>query len=451
LNSLERSLQMGLIGALVVLLFIFWWTITLSSRLLTDSFIFSRLQSEAQTLASMLSNDTQLHTDDQPSQQLGLPDQLLKPAYRKPASGHYFLVQFANDKRLMSRSSWDQFFTLPELVPGEQRKHQRPGIAGEPLLFWMGGYQRNGERFSVVVAQDVTPVRKRLAVFQWFSAAIALVLFGVLLSIQRLIMKSSLQKLDVIRRDMLRLEQGKIVALPENVPSEILPLVREFNQLLRRFDQRLRQSRNAVGNLAHSLKGPLNLLLRAADTQRAFGAETPSINALDHDASNANELSPQAANQDGQSIAHNAEHIRRLIESELKRARLAGRGSAGKRLDLKAELPAMIGLLQQVYSEKKIDVRFSIDAVVDLAYDRQDMLELIGNLLDNAVKWSRSQVTMKLSFASGILIEVEDDGPGCSPEMLGHLTGRGVCLSLRISPIFTTGACNSNHPTHSAA
>ena len=193
------------------------------------------------------------------------------------------------------------------------------------------------------------------------------------------------------------------MALSEDVPAEVLPLVREFNRMLRRYDQRLRQSRNAVGNLAHSLKGPLNLLLRATES-------------IDVD------------KREQRVIGQNAEAIRQLIESELKRARLAGRGTVGQRFDVDAELPALIGLLEQVYSDKSVDVRYNIGPGVELVHDRKDILELIGNLLDNAVKWSRSVVIVNLRSARGILIDVEDDGPGCSPEELGRLTQRGVRL-----------------------
>jgi signal transduction histidine kinase len=127
-------------------------------------------------------------------------------------------------------------------------------------------------------------------------------------------------------------------------------------------------------------------------------------------------------------IAQNTEHITRLIESELKRARMAGRGTVGQRFDIDSEIQALIGLLDQVYSEKSVDIRYNIGPEVELVHDRQDMLELIGNLLDNAVKWSRSLVIVNIRQANGILIEVEDDGPGCSPEELGRLTGRGVRL-----------------------
>ena len=396
MNSLERSLQVGLVSSLIGLMFVFWWAVTLSSRLVTDSFVFRSLEADANSVFSIL------HLPPEPPLVPTLLPYKLRPEYEMPASGYYFVVQFPS-RQLISRSGWDQFFDMPDMAPGQQQKWRSEGVAGESLLFWAGGFYKDGYQFTVSVAQDITPIQARLQVFQWFSAIVAVLLLVALLGVQRWVVQSSVRKLNAIRLDMLKLEHGRAVSLSEDVPIEIAPLVKEFNCLLGRFDHRLRQSRNAVGNLAHSLKGPLNLLMRSA--------------AADH-----------VTNEEKEAIVQNTEHIRRIIESELKRARLAGRGTVGQLFNVDAELPALIGLLQQVYFEKSVDVRYSIGPEVELVHDRQDMLELIGNLLDNAVKWSRSVVTIHMRRATGILIEVEDDGPGCSPEELGRLTGRGVRL-----------------------
>lgn len=396
MNSLERSLQLGLISSLVALMFVFWWTATLSSRLLTESIVFNRLQSDAKNVVSMLDFDAD------PTGEPRLGHYRLNPAYNTPVSGYYFVIKL-QDKEMTSRSAWEQQFDIPLLAPGQLSRRRETGKAGEPLLFWMGGFSTNGHVYTVAVAENIGPIIANLRVFQWFSGILGVVLLIALLGVQRWVIRRSVEKLDAIRLDMARLEHGQIDALSEGVPSEILPLVTEFNRLLRRFDQRLRQSRNAVGNLAHSLKGPLNLLLRASTAE-------------------------QLDEKQKMAIAQNAESIRRLIESELKRARLAGRGAVGQRFDVDAELPALIGLLEQVYSDKSVDVRYNIGPDVELVHDRQDMLELIGNLLDNAVKWGRVSVMLTMRSAKGVLIEVEDDGPGCSPEQLGRLTGRGVRL-----------------------
>ncbi len=387
MNSLEKALQLGLIASLAVMMFIFWWTVTLTGRMLTESHVFTDLQRQTEALHSSI---VKQETDEAAMQAIldAEPDRLL--------------VIMQGDQVLQSVSNIDALAPgFRQLVAGQSLRVNVDGANGQPILGWFGGFAFEGELRVLGVLKDVSAITEKLRVFDGFSAVLALATLAVVLTVQHLILRRSVEKLEGIRRDMLRLEQGQAVALSEDVPLEITPLVSEFNQLLRRFEQRLRQSRNAVGNLAHSLKGPLNLLIRSTEGD-----------VIDESQRHA--------------IAQNALHIRRLIESELKRARLAGRGTVGIRFDIDAELPAMIGLLEQVYSEKQIDVRYEVEASVELLHDRQDMLELIGNLLDNAVKWSQSVVLLNIRSSDGVLIDVEDDGPGCSPEVLGQLTGRGV-------------------------
>ncbi len=391
-------MQLGLVVSLLLLMLMFWWAGSLASQLLTDSFVYSELEADADNLIFAL--EFPEFGADQPQ----LDQTRLNPAYGLPSSGKYYVVRFVPAGEILSRSAWDQEFRIPSLAPGQQRKDQLRGRAGEPLLLWLGGFSKHGHEFTVGIAEDITAIQARLEVFRWFFAAITLLLVIALLFVQHFIVRRSVQKLDVIRDDMIRLEQGQVVSVTEDVPSEVLPLVREFNRLLHRFDQRLRQSRNAVGNLAHALKGPLNLLLRSSDSSGGAAVERQHV------------------------IEQNAERIRQLIESELKRARLAGRGTAGQLFDLNEELPALIGLLDQEYADKGVDVRYTLGVGVELNYDRQDMLELIGNLLDNAVKWADSVVMLNVRSAQGVLLEVEDDGPGCSPAEYRRLTQRGVRL-----------------------
>jgi len=405
-NSLERSLQAALIASLLVLMLVFLWVGSLTARLLSESAVQERLGNDADALVAAL---------DVPPIELARPrlaaGARLDPDYDRPLSGSYWVVRFEGVGEIRSRSSWEQPLEVPEVAPGQLLKRRSRGSTGEPLLLWLGGFSKGGYAFTVMIAEDLRPIENRLDVFRWYFAAISLLLLVALVAVQHLIVRRSVRKLDAIRDELERIEHGRAVALTEDVPREVLPLVREFNRLLLRFDQRTKQSRNAVGNLAHSLKGPLSLLLRAAEP---------------------GERSSEPA------IAQNAERIRQLIESELKRARLAGRGTAGQRFDLDAELPSLAGLLSQVYADRAVDVRWNVGPGVELVHDRQDMLELVGNLLDNAVKWANGVAMLSVRStrdtgeggpdANGILIDVEDDGPGCSPEELARLTGRGVRL-----------------------
>jgi len=383
---------------------LFWWAGSLAAKLLADSLVYRRLEDDADVLLSALVfPDLEL---DAPR----LTEVQLNPAYETPYSGKYFVINLATGGGLPSRSMWEQGIDLPLLAPGEVTRTTTRGIAGETLLVWGGGFAKDGYEFTIVVAEDLTPIADRLTAFKWFFAVMSLFLLLSLMVMQHLIVRWSVKKLDRVRADIHHLEHGRADALSEDVPNEILPLVTEFNRLLRLFDQRLKHSRNSVGNLAHSLKGPLNLLLRAS-----------------------NEESGQPEEQRRRQVRDHTEQIRQLIERELKRARLAGRGTAGRLFHIKDELPALTGLLKQVYSDKKITIDYQIEPGVELVFDRQDMLELIGNLLDNAVKWGHSRVRFSLLQQDNVCFSVEDDGPGCSAEELHRLTDRGVRLDESVS------------------
>ncbi|MGK0321169.1 MAG: hypothetical protein ACI9JP_003363, partial [Granulosicoccus sp.] len=152
-------------------MFVFWWTATLTSRLLTESYVYRTLEVDARSVVSLLEIPVEA------TQTPHLGNYKLNPAYAIPASGEYFVIQVA-DRRLMSRSAWDQFLDIPLMVPGQQQKRRVTGVAGEPLLIWSGGFRRFGYDITVAVARNISPIADRLRVFQWFAGIIALVLLA---------------------------------------------------------------------------------------------------------------------------------------------------------------------------------------------------------------------------------------------------------------------------------
>jgi signal transduction histidine kinase len=118
----------------------------------------------------------------------------------------------------------------------------------------------------------------------------------------------------------------------------------------------------------------------------------------------------------------NAIHVR--IDRELKRARLAGEAPTAAVFDPHAEMPALVQLLQQIHRDKPLRIEWT-GPQASLPYDRQDLVELLGNLADNACKWARERVQIEIRERSGFDIVVSDDGPGCSTELLDSLGSRG--------------------------
>ena len=188
-----------MIASLVVLMFIFWWAGTLTSRQLSESFVYSRLQVEARNLErSLLIDQLGIRSSAQLTEHIDY-------RYELPASGRYFVIRLDDGNELMSRSAWDQNLIVPTLAAGQQIKRRMLGRGESPLLVWSGAYAREGQTFTISVAEDVSPIESRLRVFQWLFAGIALAILAALVAVQHYIVKGSVSQLDAIRHDINRL------------------------------------------------------------------------------------------------------------------------------------------------------------------------------------------------------------------------------------------------------
>ena len=396
MNSLERRLQVGIILSLILLMGLLWVIGNQSIRGLTEDFVVSRLEHDAESLLAAL----ELSDGD-----AALRKRQINPVFDQPFSGHYYVIRFSNGQELISRSLWDQMLTVPVLTSNETLRQHQMGPEGQDLLLWVRGFSKQGQDFTLAVAEDLTPIQKHKDRFKNYFAFLTLAgLFGLLL-VQSLMLRGSFRRLDSVREEIRQIQQGSRETLSEEVPKEIVPLVREVNQLHSLFTQRLERSRNALGNLAHALKGPLSVLVQYLDNTQYSTNE---------------EQRRHAVNQ--------AERIRQLMERELHRARLAGKGGATRKFDPREELPDLTALLKQSHRERNLEISYEVTRDLPAFGDREDMLELVGNLMDNACKWAKSRVQCSFSGNSTVCIIVEDDGPGLSEEELLKLIRRGSRL-----------------------
>ncbi len=397
MRSLERRLQLGLAATLLVLLALLVWGGGAAVRGLVRDYALARLGHDAEALLGAVRTDA----DGRP----GLPDTALGPVYRQPFSGHYYGLLAEGGRAVWSRSLWDQRLELEPLAPGVQQVRELPGPQGQSLLVLAAGYRKQGHALTIGVAEDLGPIERTIARYQTITALGAIaVLLGLLLA-QRTVVRRSLRSLDALRADVKRVESGLADGLREEVPAEVLPLVREVNRLLALLDQRLQRSRNAVGNLAHALKTPLTLLLQQLDGESL--RERPDARTA---------------------LRRHAERIGELMERELRRARLAGAGGATRPFHPKRDVPALLDALRQMHGERdlRIEPLGLPDAAVPL--DEEDMIELLGNLLDNACKWARSTVRLHLDLDGALRIRVEDDGPGLAGAGAEAMLKRGARL-----------------------
>ncbi|KHF24980.1 sensor histidine kinase [Solemya velum gill symbiont] len=399
MKSLERQLHFWLALSLIILMAIIWMTGNLAIRNLTENFAASRLQHDGESLIAAL--------DFSRGSDARLRWRRLNQVYNQPYSGHYYIILIENNAApLYSRSLWDSTLEIPTLSIGESRRLHLNGPSNQKLLVWVKGFRKQNVNFTLAIAEDLTAISEQQNHFQMYFAILALAGLAGLLAIQRVVVRRAVQKLGPVREEIRRLADGETGNLSEDVPSEVLPLVQEFNHLLLLMSRRVVRSRNALGNLAHALKGPLSFLVQYFDDQ-------PSSSHSKQDT--------QAREQ--------LERIEKLMERELKRARLVGKGVAGQQFDSQQELPDLIGLLRQIHAGRNLSIEYSIKNDIPLFGDREDMLELIGNLLDNACKWAASTVKCSVGDHDAIYrITIEDDGEGLSTSRLDELVKRGVRL-----------------------
>lgn len=392
MNSLTQRLNIGLGLSLILLLGLIGWLIVDQNQRLVDDLVVSRLQHDGEGLLAALQFDTEGNAS--------LVEGSVAAIYRQPLSGHYFLIMTEKNEILRSRSLWDVELSSEKHAAGEQRIRHIIGPSEQPLLLWEGGYRKAGQSITIMVAEDLSLLQQRLLENAVLLLVLTVIFLFLILFIQRRIVRDSFAPLRQLGCEIEQLERGDIDQLTEAVPREVQPLVVEVNRLLMVMGRRLDRSRNALGNLAHALKAPLNLLTQLADDK-----ETPAM------------LKKE--------LHQHTTALQQQIEHELIRARLAGAGSAGQRFNPAEELPVLIAVLERVYHDKhiKFDAEYPEQNLANV--DRHDLLELLGNLLENATKWAKTKVLCTIKQADAIYIVVEDDGAGVSERELVALTQRG--------------------------
>ena len=396
MGSLRRQLQVGLLGGLLLLCLLLGWGGLRAIHAVAEHFVASRLVHDAETVLAAL----QVDVGGQPTmrwRRLGL-------IYDQPLSGHYYQIEFPDGARLASRSLWDAHLAIPQFTPGSSDQWRLTGPDRQELLVWVSGYQKQGRTFTLAVAEDMGPLNREIRRLQWLfvvvMGGIALLLWFALQAFVHRIAG----RLGRVRDELENVAEGGLgeIAL-DTVPLEIQPLVQAFNRLLVLFQQRLERSRKGLGNLSHALKQPISLLQQQlAD---------PAL-----------EAQPQLRHAMQQEI----ERVLQLMEREMRRARLAGAGTPRQGFDTAHELPDLVRLLQKMHAEKGVTIACDSAGVGTLPIDREDMLELLGNLLDNACYWAEQQVSCRLQRERGaVRVTIADDGPGLPPEQLVQLHQAG--------------------------
>ncbi|QXH60309.1 sensor histidine kinase [Pseudomonas azerbaijanorientalis] len=393
MRSIQRRLSLGLISVMVVVGLVLAQTSLWLFEMGLQRYLEAGLRNDSESLLAALVRGPQ---------GLQLDERRLSPAYQRPFSGHYFRIDFT-DGHWRSRSLWDQ--ELPALDHPGLHDDLQLGPEGQQLLVLRTDYRRLGLPISISVAEDYTPIRESFRRVQQLGLGLGLSGLLLILLLQRITVRRALRPLEQAREQIAQLQQGQRSQLDDQVPLELEPLVAQINHLLAHTEDSLKRSRNALGNLGHALKTPLAVLLSLASSEQL-------------------EAHPQLR----KTLKEQLQQVEQRLNRELNRARLSGDALPGALFDCDAELPGLLATLNMIHGEH-LALSYRAPAGLQLPWDREDLLELLGNLLDNACKWADAEVRVSVAeLATGFELSVEDDGPGIPEERRDQVFSRGTRL-----------------------
>lgn len=327
------------------------------------------------------------------------------PRFERPYSGWYWQIDSA-DGVITSRSLWDR--TLPEPSQGdatELRVYAAEGPRGRPLRIIERSLQLAGERMPVRVSLAVTTEEMQAEIARFDRLlALFLIVFGVVLLVGlALQIRWGLAPLRRLSTSLEAVRSGELSRLEnQHLPAELDALARAINGVLARDRQLIERGRAAAGNLAHALKTPLSVL-------RTHAERFPE----DHGAPLNAELA----------------RIDNAVRHHLARASAAGGGGLERRVDIGEAVAPVVSALARLAERRGLVFERRINPRARGRIDPQDLQELTGNLLENALAWARSRVTFEVEISGeGVRLLIEDDGPGMSDDQCREALGRGVRL-----------------------
>jgi two-component system, OmpR family, sensor histidine kinase PhoQ len=346
---------------------------------------------------------------------LKLPDNLPESRFSTVNSGLIGWIIDSNDKIYWMSKSGD----LAEKT--ELPQFNQAFVAGKEYYasFTLGGEEyyaltydtlweinKQDKRYRFVVAHNQGSMQAELNAYQkrlWkWLAGLAL----LLVIVQTLVTRWGIQPLRRLARDLEQVEAGRSQELAGNYPADIQPVTNNLNRVLRHELAQKERYRNSLNDLAHSLKTPLSVLrgqLQNRDTEQLIQVVDEQVN-----------------------------RMTAIVDHQLRRATAqVTQTNAHNLLDLTPLVQRLINAMHKVYQQKGIRCTSHMPSHLKFAGDEGDMMELIGNLIENACKYGLSQVQIsakieKHSHGRELVIFVEDDGPGIPASVHETILTRGA-------------------------
>ncbi|SNC65173.1 Signal transduction histidine kinase [Marinobacter sp. es.048] len=393
--SVRGTLLALLLPAGIVLMGLAWLVHGLLLDRMSWEFVETRLKDEVAFLEHQIRDSN------------GQLDTLQTGDYFQEVFHHAFAIH-SSARTLISPESWAPLL-VPLLESDEDGALRVSGadIAEAPsdILAYRKSFRVGDSSIVVIVSEDLGALKRSQAELHAWTAIVSLLLILLLVAVLWLGITLSMRPVVNLKAALKRLQDGEIARIEVKAPEEFHPLVLQLNQLLDSLDQRLERSRDALANLSHSVKTPI-----AAVRQILEDEDRPLTSDL------------------RQQMASRLDDIDRQLEAEMRRSRFAGPQIGKSAYPLK-QARDLLWMLGRLYPAKSFEMSTELTEERRWPIEEHDLNEVLGNLLDNAGKWSARFVELSLKEdVNGLTISVEDDGPGAPPDALPTLGTRGLRL-----------------------
>lgn len=307
--------------------------------------------------------------------------------FLEPYSGLYWQVSAPRHEPFRSRSLWDRALAVERHRDQDVHVYDSKEFRDEALRVLERDVRlpASATVWRFQVAQSRAGLDEQIAVLRrTLVRSFALLGLGLMI-LSALQATYGLWPLRQLRREIARVREGRISRVQTRLPTEVAPLVEELNDLLAHNEKQAEEARRHAGNLAHALKTPLTVIM--------------------------NEATARSDDLTG-TVIREATTMRRQVDHHLARARAVGRrGSAQSKAEVWPSLQAVERAVSRLYPEVTIDTDGDKTACVHV--ERQDLDEMLGNLIENAAKYGGGRVFVTVIREAGFVeLMIEDDGPG---------------------------------------
>jgi len=342
-----------------------------------------------------------------------LSSAIVDPRFGLPLSGWYWQVAPVDKAKgaadLASGSLLEQRFTVPADVAGQQgvQAFYLKDTLGVTLraieqVFRLPGSTRE---YSVLVAGNYDELSAEVRSFnRALIASLVLLALGLALAVFVQV-RFGLRPLRAMQANLMAIRQGEATELKGEYPAELTPVAEELNLLIQSNAEIVERARTQVGNLAHALKTPLSVLTNEAAAQdTALAAKV------------------------GEQAGLMRDHVNLYLDRARRAARARGLGAV---TEVRPVLEALARTLERINRDKAVSIGLDCPAGLRFRGERQDLEEMVGNLMDNACKWSAARVAVSARAEAGaagrgmLVIAVDDDGPGLAPDKRADAVMRG--------------------------